>query len=73
MSNGYILQQGKSEHQQVTFIFSGELTEAQVTQWNLAIRELKRAFGANIMSCTVIGEASPDFNESGWEKWRRRR
>jgi hypothetical protein len=71
MNGGFIKQQQSGEHQIVTFIFSDTLTEAQVVQWNEAIRRLKGLFGTSITGVTQMGENTPDFNDSDWAKGKR--
>jgi hypothetical protein len=71
MNGGFIKQQGRGQYQSVTFIISDKLTEAQVVQWNQAIRELKAAFGTHIKGVTVIGQDRPDFNDPEWAKGKR--
>jgi hypothetical protein len=70
MNGGYIKQQRPGEHQIVTFIFTDELTEAQVEQWNLAIRQLKTAFGNHITGATVFAQPT-SFDDPDWAKGRR--
>jgi hypothetical protein len=71
MNGGFIKQQQSGEHQIVTFIFSGELTAAQVMQWNEAIQQLKSVFGNSIMGVTTFGEPTPNFDDPDWAQGLR--
>lgn len=71
MNGGFIKQQQSGEHQIVTFIFTDELTEAQVVQWNEAIRRLKTLFGTSMTGITQWGQATPDFANADWAKGKR--
>jgi hypothetical protein len=71
MNGGFIKQQGRGEHQIVTFIFTEELTEEQVVLWNQEIRQLKIAFGTRITAVTVLGENTPNFDDPNWARGLR--
>jgi len=71
MNGGFIKQQRPGEYQTVTFIFSDELTEEQVVQWNQAIRTLKAALGTHITGVSVVGGNRPDFSDPEWAKGKR--
>jgi hypothetical protein len=59
MSGGFISEQGQFDHQVVIFTFIGELTPDDVSKWNDAIAELKRAFGAKLVGVTMTGQPTP--------------
>jgi hypothetical protein len=63
MAGGYVRAQKSGQHQIVTFIFAGNLTDDQAKAWNRAIRDLKRALGGSITGITVQGEDSPSSAE----------
>jgi len=53
MSGGFVAPQKAGEHQVVIFTFIGEMTPAQIAEWNQAIKDLKRKFAPNLIGVTI--------------------
>jgi hypothetical protein len=59
MSGGYIDEQQKYDHQVVIFTFVGQINEADIKAWNLAVAQLKGHFKARVTGITLKGAATP--------------
>lgn len=59
MSGGYIKPQKEGDHQIVVFTFIGPIETKKVDQWNKALLELKKLFGASLTGITIKGDPTP--------------
>jgi hypothetical protein len=59
MSGGYVKEQSPGDHQVVIFTFVGKMSKQDTAQWNKAVLELKKKFGANLVGVTIGGDPTP--------------
>jgi len=59
MSGGYVKEQAPGDHQVVIFTFVGKMSKQDTAQWNKAVLELKKRFGANLVGVTIGGDPTP--------------
>ena len=59
MSGGYVKEQSPGDHQVVIFTFIGKMSKQDTAQWNKAVLELKKRFGANLVGVTIGGDPTP--------------